>query len=586
MNIVILDNALAFKGIIDNWESFFTVLVHGDVCSAHIQIDNNKNNVDLLTKGAFFYASDDPEHVFCVTEDPSKQDKEGDIKKIIGFDVLWILQGRLSNVDANPVTYTAKSVEHIIKDRIDKMVVNPTDSARAISTIAIAPNQDRGSVINSTFYQTQLDIDIIKLLAIDGLGIKGSYDNISKKIMVDMYEGADRSEGNPDGNAPVIFDVKYDNVISSEEKNSITHVKNFAYTLGVDTDGKRKIEQCGTDTGMNRREIAVDGGDISDSSELQTIGKSALSVAEKMITVSADAIRGSFVYNRDYFLGDICTIAGNKLRLVKVEIVYEAGKADQVYLTFGATETTIESKTLKNTARISALETKLTVIKNNTLNDPLTVYVSPTGSDITGNGTSANPWRTIQYAIDQSPDTLNANYIVQLAAGTYTEKNINIYNKLGSGDILIYGDGANSTAYIIQGELTSSTDYIIKAQGCIARPFIRGVQLLNTGLRQGWGVRLDRCMYPLVYQCTITNFGNGITRGAVDVNACEYVTVYACDFSNNALAIRATSGSKINSQSNLGNPVYVAYASYMGWIHRNGDVMTGATGESAGGQVT
>lgn len=56
-----------------------------------------------------------------------------------------------------------------------------------------------------------------------------------------------------------------------------------------------------------------------------------------------------------------------------------------------------------------------------------TVYVSPAGSDITGDGTSANRWATIQHAIDQArrqlvPRNGTSYYKVVLATGTYNER--------------------------------------------------------------------------------------------------------------------------------------------------------------------
>ena len=55
-----------------------------------------------------------------------------------------------------------------------------------------------------------------------------------------------------------------------------------------------------------------------------------------------------------------------------------------------------------------------------------TVYVATTGNDTTGDGTSGNPWRTIQHAIDQVkyllyPTTGLTAYTVTISPGTYVE---------------------------------------------------------------------------------------------------------------------------------------------------------------------
>ncbi len=47
------------------------------------------------------------------------------------------------------------------------------------------------------------------------------------------------------------------------------------------------------------------------------------------------------------------------------------------------------------------------------------LYVSPTGSDTTGNGTQGNPYATIPRALQDVPVFVSQDYVVHLAAGTY-----------------------------------------------------------------------------------------------------------------------------------------------------------------------
>ncbi|MFW6680682.1 hypothetical protein ACOAOT_23955 [Lacrimispora sp. AGF001] len=57
-----------------------------------------------------------------------------------------------------------------------------------------------------------------------------------------------------------------------------------------------------------------------------------------------------------------------------------------------------------------------------TLQSDVTYYVATTGSDLTGNGTSGNPYKTIQHAIDILPKDLNGcTATVNVIAGTYAE---------------------------------------------------------------------------------------------------------------------------------------------------------------------
>jgi len=49
------------------------------------------------------------------------------------------------------------------------------------------------------------------------------------------------------------------------------------------------------------------------------------------------------------------------------------------------------------------------------------IYVSPSGSDETGDGSEASPYRTIQYAVDMQPHLYSGSISIHVAAGTYDE---------------------------------------------------------------------------------------------------------------------------------------------------------------------
>lgn len=63
------------------------------------------------------------------------------------------------------------------------------------------------------------------------------------------------------------------------------------------------------------------------------------------------------------------------------------------------------------------------------------IFVSPTGSDVTGDGSESKPYQTIQIAINES----RRNDIISVAAGTYNE-NVTLVN-----DLQLQGDGAQVT---------------------------------------------------------------------------------------------------------------------------------------------
>lgn len=74
------------------------------------------------------------------------------------------------------------------------------------------------------------------------------------------------------------------------------------------------------------------------------------------------------------------------------------------------------------------------------LNQDATIFVSNTGSDSTGDGSTENPYSTITHALSKLPKFLNGHTAsVVVAAGTYLE-DINIYGFVGNLKLLIQGD--------------------------------------------------------------------------------------------------------------------------------------------------
>lgn len=72
----------------------------------------------------------------------------------------------------------------------------------------------------------------------------------------------------------------------------------------------------------------------------------------------------------------------------------------------------------------------------------VTIYVSTSGSDVTGEGISASPYRTISKAISMAQKTTNAaRVVIRVASGTYDE------------DVVI--SGFNDTSVLITGSYNS-----------------------------------------------------------------------------------------------------------------------------------
>jgi len=74
----------------------------------------------------------------------------------------------------------------------------------------------------------------------------------------------------------------------------------------------------------------------------------------------------------------------------------------------------------------------------------MNLYVSPTGSDSTGEGTNSNPYATLGRAMDDVPFTINHTVHIRIAPGTYVETLQNMTRSYGTNGFLAVEGGGGS----------------------------------------------------------------------------------------------------------------------------------------------
>lgn len=183
-----------------------------------------------------------------------------------------------------------------------------------------------------------------------------------------------------------------------------------------------------------------------------------------------------------------------------------------------------------------------------TLTEDVILYVSTAGNDVTGDGSSAAPYATVQKAVDSLPKWLDGHMAtISIAGGTYNERvDINGFQ----GGILVIGD-ANKTAIVRGVQVTASS--LVRLNVDITRSTaVGGGTPLN--VRLGSRVQLGR-------DCVI-NASSASTSGIVvesgselsalvdifgymtktTVSNCGYYAIYATGGSRVALGEIAGSG--------------------------------------------
>lgn len=200
-----------------------------------------------------------------------------------------------------------------------------------------------------------------------------------------------------------------------------------------------------------------------------------------------------------------------------------------------------------------ALQNKATILTANTY-----LYVAPSGSDTTGDGSQSNPFRTIQHAVDMIPPVLNGKRLdIILAPGVYDEDVI-ITGKTGGGEYSIRILGASTKDDAVNYQVRSIRLFGIG----MSYGRIRGIKF--TGNASGTYdiyamgsacVLIDSCImesatkYCIVsdgpysvmkfQNCTISNK----TKVALIAESACIVQAFACTGENNAVVFQSGGGS-------------------------------------------
>lgn len=111
------------------------------------------------------------------------------------------------------------------------------------------------------------------------------------------------------------------------------------------------------------------------------------------------------------------------------------------------------------------------------------VYVTPVGSDITGNGSLGRPYKTLKYALSTITDnTVSNTYTIQIAPGVYIEENpiqlkpyvtvrgvggltVNIIEAANPSQALIVGSAETTMRYLTLSGATGAEAYLMNSAG-------------------------------------------------------------------------------------------------------------------------
>lgn len=215
--------------------------------------------------------------------------------------------------------------------------------------------------------------------------------------------------------------------------------------------------------------------------------------------------------------------------------------------------------------------------KANTLTSDVTVYVSLTGNDADGDGSSAAPFATIQAAVNALPKCLGGHVAtIDITAGTYAER-VEVDGFYGGR--LVIGEAGRSV--VVRGfNITHSNQVVLNISNVTWATGFTGTILYigyDSSVILGSGMTV-RCAGS-------SEVGVGVTYGSRFVAEAVTITVLDCT----QTAIRATSGARValNTITGSGNTGTGLLAERGAVLSYNTTNLTsnGGNGSRSGGRI-
>lgn len=334
MDLTVLNTNFETIYILDTYESLIWVDKFSEPGTFEISTPVTD---DILTyfKPNYYLVNEFSDHTMII-EDISIESnvEDGDKIKIIGRSLESILDRRII------WEQTTFKENHNLQKAIIKLVTRNISSTaniadRRISNFILADPATDTSITSLKLkdgaqYNGDNLLEVVKSLCEENkIGFKVIL-NEDNQFVFSLYNGVDRSYDQND-RPYVVYSPEFDNMISSNYKEENSKIKNVALVTNGDEENPIK-RTIGTETGLNRRELYVEAGDLNRSgtqeddseppqtssisaSDLQKLmdkrGKKELAETVKSVKSfdgQCDTTR-MYVYGTDFFMGDIVQMA-------------------------------------------------------------------------------------------------------------------------------------------------------------------------------------------------------------------------------------------------------------------------------------
>lgn len=334
MNIYVLDESFEIVGIIDKYISCIWTTRYFTYGDFELYVSADEELLDLLQTNRYLVRENDIDeagyhNVMIVRNREITTDAEnGDHLIVTGYSLKSIINRRIIPNQ----TVLSGEVVGCIQQLINENIINPDINARKVNNFILGNN----AIINTYSMKQQitgknLGETITDICTTYGYGYEVYINN--GNFVFKIYEGTDRSYDQV-VNPYVVISSQFDNLLSSDYQVNTDNFANVAVVAGEGEGTARKKVTVGDAEGLDRYEVWVDSrntstndGEISDEEYTELLiqeGEEKLSGLQPTTSFSGEIDSTiNYVFNQDYFLGDIVQVENDygiraKTRIIEI----------------------------------------------------------------------------------------------------------------------------------------------------------------------------------------------------------------------------------------------------------------------------
>ncbi len=261
IDIFLLDENRNKTHIIDSYKSFLWVPRYDEIGDCELMVNATIENFEKL-KNSKYISRDDDDMVCRIEKTELITDSEnGNYLIVTGYDIKKIIAQRIIWQQTNFEGF----VEDYIRKLIEENIINPAIKERKIPNFILDKKQGFDEKIEQQVTYDNLNDKIQSLVKSYKWGYKVYIDD-NKNFVFSLYRGEDKSTF-------VFFSDNFDNLSTSEYCEDKTNIKNVALTAGQGEGIERITNVIGASSGLDRYELYVDAREISKTVEYDELLK-------------------------------------------------------------------------------------------------------------------------------------------------------------------------------------------------------------------------------------------------------------------------------------------------------------------------